>query len=93
MSVENRPAPPTEVPADLLSAEAVGALIESFILREGTDYGATEVAYETKVLQVRRQLETGLVKIVFDADTETVTLIKSEVFKKQLKIYSTETRK
>ena len=67
--------PPIEVPAERLSADAVDSLIESFILREGTDYGAHEIAHATKQRQVRQQLENGDVKIVFDPDSESVTLM------------------
>lgn len=40
--------PPVEVPRELLSHEAFEALVDSFILREGTDYGVQEIALETK---------------------------------------------
>jgi uncharacterized protein YheU (UPF0270 family) len=41
----------------------------------GTDYGAQEIAHESKVRRVRQQLEKGDVKITFDPNTETVTLL------------------
>ena len=49
-------------------------MIESFVLREGTDYGEREHSLEQKVAQVRGQLERGLARILFDPETETVTL-------------------
>ena len=49
-------------------------MIESFVLREGTDYGEREQSLEQKVAQVRAQLERGLARILFDPETETVTL-------------------
>ena len=67
--------PPIEIPLNLLSDEATQALIEAFILREGTDYGANEVSLETKQRQVRSQIESGDVKIIFDPSTESVTLL------------------
>jgi uncharacterized protein YheU (UPF0270 family) len=42
-----------EIPADKLSAEVLHAVIEEFILREGTDYGSYEVSLENKIDQVR----------------------------------------
>ena len=39
------------------SPDALTGVIESFVLREGTDYGERDVPLETKVMQVRRQLE------------------------------------
>jgi len=44
------------------------------VLREGTDYGEREHSLEQKVAQVRGQLERGLARILFDPETETVTL-------------------
>ena len=39
----DKPLPPIEVPREKISGEILSALIEEFILREGTDYGAVEV--------------------------------------------------
>ena len=72
--------PPVEVPPEHLSAETRDSLIESFVLREGTDYGREEVSLATKVDQIRRQLERGDVKIVFDPTTESVTLMTARDF-------------
>jgi uncharacterized protein len=77
---ENKPLPPIEVPREALSDEALSNLIEAFILREGTDYGAHEVSYDTKASQVRKQLDSDDVKIVFDPNTETVTLLTTKQF-------------
>lgn len=63
------------IPYKELSVDALQGLIEEFITREGTDYGADEVNLDTKVLQVRRQLEKGEVVIVFDSNTESVSLL------------------
>jgi hypothetical protein len=49
-------------------------VIESFVLREGTDYGEREFSLEQKVVQVRAQLERGQARIVFDPESNTVTL-------------------
>ena len=69
------PLPPIVVPYTELSADALVGVIESFVLREGTDYGERDVAFETKVLQVRRQLERHEAEIVFDPQTETVGIV------------------
>ena len=69
-----RPAP-LEVPQTELSAEALHGVIESFVLREGTDYGAHDVPHETKIAQVLRQLERGEAKILFDPVTETIDIV------------------
>lgn len=69
------PQPPIEVPPESLSAEILEAVLESFILREGTDYGAQEISLATKIEQLRRQLSRGEIKVVFDPRTESVTLM------------------
>ncbi|UOF02982.1 YheU family protein [Bdellovibrio reynosensis] len=66
----------------MLSPETLQALIESYILREGTDYGANEVALETKLKQVRTQLDKKRIKIAFDPNTESVTLITADEWRK-----------
>jgi len=69
------PLPPIVVPYTELSADALLGVIESFVLREGTDYGERDVAFETKILQVRRQLERHEAEIVFDPQTESVGIV------------------
>jgi uncharacterized protein YheU (UPF0270 family) len=50
-------------------------VIESFILREGTDYGERELSLDDKVLGVMRLLERGDARIVFDPQTESVDIV------------------
>lgn len=75
-----------EIPIDRLSAEILNAIIEEFILREGTDYGAQEAGMDSKVAQVHRQLARGDVLITFDPATENCTLLTRYQFQR----YSTE---
>ena len=58
-----------------LSEDALRGLAESFVNREGTDYGLHEAAWEQKVAQVMRQLDDGDARIVFDAESDSITLI------------------
>ncbi len=77
---------PIEVPLDQLQEDVLYALIESFILREGTDYGDIEITHAKKIEQIQRQLQKKELRIIFDASTETVTfLTASEWNKLQLK--------
>lgn len=71
---EERP-PPLPVPHTELSAEALRGVVESFVLREGTDYGVRDVPHEQKVAQVLRQLERGEAQIMFDPVTGTVGIV------------------
>ena len=63
------------VPYDQLSPEVLEAVIEEFILREGTDYGETEVPFEQKIEKVKRQLETGKALIVFDDSMQSCNIL------------------
>jgi uncharacterized protein YheU (UPF0270 family) len=66
---------PVAVPHTELSPEALRGVVESFVLREGTDYGERDVAFETKVAQVIRQLERGEARIMFDPVTQSVQIV------------------
>jgi len=63
-----------EIPFRELSAGALRGLIESFVLREGTEYGAQEVSLDVKCAQVLRQLERREARICFDPESETVDI-------------------
>ena len=69
--------PPIAVPHQELSPAALRGLIEAFVLREGTDYGAREVTFETKVAQVAAQLAAGEAQIWFDPGSNSVDIIRS----------------
>ena len=43
------------MPQHMLSPEALHKVIEAFVSREGTDYGAHAIPLATKVVQVRQQ--------------------------------------
>ena len=62
------------IPQRMLSPEALRGVIEAFVTREGTDYGAQEVALATKVLQIRKQLDEGTAVIVYDEETGSCTI-------------------
>jgi uncharacterized protein YheU (UPF0270 family) len=62
------------VPTEL-SPEALRAVVESFVLREGTEYGEREFSLDEKVAQVLRQLERDEARIVFDPQTQSVNIV------------------
>ena len=66
------------IPPEQLSADALQGVIEEFITREGTDYGAHEWSLADKVKQVHAQLRAGHAQIVFDTRAETCTLMTRE---------------
>ncbi|HEX3914456.1 MAG TPA: YheU family protein [Steroidobacteraceae bacterium] len=65
---------PVDVPYSELAPELLHAVVESFVLREGTDYGEKEFSLEDKVAGVIRRLKQGDARIVFDPETESVTI-------------------
>ena len=65
---------PVEVPHTELAADLLHAVIESFVLREGTDYGQYEYSLDQKVAGVIRQLERGEAYIVFDPGSSSVDI-------------------
>lgn len=66
---------PVEIPWTALSPAALQGVVDDFLLREGTDYGAVEVEHSKKVERIRKQLKNGDVRIVFDPDSGSVTLL------------------
>jgi uncharacterized protein YheU (UPF0270 family) len=50
-------------------------VLESFVLREGTEYGERDVSLDQKVAQVTSQLRRGEARIVFDPESETIDII------------------
>ncbi len=64
-----------EVPHAQLAPEVLLRLIEEFVTRDGTDYGAVERTLTEKVAVVMRQLETGEVAILVDADQDTIDIV------------------
>lgn len=63
---------PVVVPYTELAPDLLHAVVESYVLREGTDYGEMEFSLEDKVSHVISQLKRGEARIVFDPETETV---------------------
>ena len=62
------------IPYTKLSEDALRAIIEEYITREGTEYGVTEYTFEQKIEQIHQQLLQGEIKINFDIETETCNL-------------------
>ncbi|MBC09531.1 MAG: hypothetical protein CMQ39_05100 [Gammaproteobacteria bacterium] len=63
------------IPWNKLSAPALDGIIEEFVLREGTEYGAIEFSLDQKKSDIKRQLETEEVQITFDINTKTCSIV------------------
>ena len=68
------------IPWQDLAPETLDNLIESFVLREGTDYGEQERSLEQKVNDVKRQLKSGDVVLVGSELHETVNIMPRNAF-------------
>lgn len=68
------------IPYQQLPQETLDNLIEHYVLREGTDYGDTEVSTESKVSQVKAQLKSGEALIVFSELHESVNIVSKQQF-------------
>ncbi len=66
---------PVVVPYTELAADLLHAVVESYVLREGTDYGEKEFSLEDKVAHVISRLKRGEARIVFDPESETVSIV------------------
>jgi hypothetical protein len=66
------------IPVNKLSAHALQGVIEEFISRNGTDYGAIEASLETSIRQVKLKLADGSAVPVFDGKTETTNIFLAD---------------
>lgn len=66
------------VPIDALEADTLYSLAESFVLREGTDYGEEEVSLDVKVQQVLERLKSGEAVLVYSELHESVDIKRKE---------------
>ena len=64
-----------EIPYQELKTETLESLIESFILREGSDYGDGEFSLQDKVDHIHAQLKGGKAVIVYDLEMESCSII------------------
>ncbi len=79
---DKSPQPPVLIsPADL-SQDALDGIIESFILREGTDYGLHEADHAKKVSQIHAKISKNEFLITFDPETESINLLTRQQWDK-----------
>jgi uncharacterized protein YheU (UPF0270 family) len=71
------------IPLEQISQDTLYAIIEDFILREGTDYGAFDTSKEDKVAQVKLQLKQGSAVLVYSELHESVNILPSEQFEQE----------
>lgn len=67
-----------------LSPEALQNLVASIVLREGTDYGESELSFEQKAESLLVKIKSGAAVIIYSESEETVDVISKEAFEKRL---------
>jgi uncharacterized protein len=72
-----------QVPHSELAPDVLRNVVESFVLREGTDYGERELSLDQKVEHVMRQLRRGEAQIIFDSDSQTVDVVTTAALQRK----------
>lgn len=68
------------IPLEQLNEDTLHAIIEDFILREGTDYGTIDVSKADKISQVKLQLKQGSAVLVYSELHESINILPKEHF-------------
>lgn len=67
-----------DIPLARLAPDALAGLLEEFASRDGTDYGDRELSLAEKVASLRRQLDRGDMRLLYDSDSESWDLVSRE---------------
>jgi len=68
------------IPWHELGSEALEALLQDIVTRDGTDYGSIEVSTEQKIKQALQSLKSGKSLLLWDGDLESANLVDKEAF-------------
>ena len=77
-STPDQPMSGVDLDPDELSPGALRGIVEEYVTREGTDYGAEEVALDVKVQQVLNRLKSGEAVLVYSELHESVDIKRKE---------------
>lgn len=69
------------IPFKELEAQTLSNLLQTVVLREGTDYGEVELSMEEKVQSLYSKLQSGEAVLVYSQEYETVSVQSSELFR------------
>ena len=75
------------IPWEQLPAATLDNLIESFVLREGTDYGEQIFTLAEKVEHVRQQLQRGDAVVLYSELHESVTIVPKDAVQPGSKLH------
>lgn len=66
------------IPVEDIDPDVLVAIIESYVTRDGTDYGEYELSLAQKVQELLPKVKRQEILVVFDPETESVTLLTPE---------------
>ncbi|CAK9886518.1 MAG: hypothetical protein XXXJIFNMEKO3_02963 [Candidatus Erwinia impunctatus] len=69
------------IPWTALDRETLNNVIDSFVLREGTDYGEQELSLAEKSAEILQQLQQGDVVLVWSELHETINIVPHSQFR------------
>jgi uncharacterized protein YheU (UPF0270 family) len=72
------------IPHQELSTDTLNAIIETFVLREGTEYGEHDISLSDKIAQVKKQLQQGNVVLVYSELHENVNILPRDHFQENM---------
>lgn len=64
-----------DIPYEQLNAETLQRMIEEFVTRDGSNWDDCGGELETKIAQVICQLKQQKIKVVFDLQSQSATLV------------------
>ena len=72
------------IPYQSLAETTLNAIIEAFVLREGTEYGENDISLEKKINDVKQQLINDTAVLVFSELHQTVNILPTDQFARNI---------
>lgn len=71
------------IPWQQIDPDTLENMLETFVLREGTDYGEQEISLQEKVTRLKQQLQQGVIVLVWSKLHESVNIVPAHQFSGQ----------
>lgn len=65
-----------DIPHQELEPSTLKNIITEFVTRDGTDYGHVELSMESKIKRVKKMLDEGVIKLIYDEENECVNVVE-----------------
>ncbi len=72
------------IPYQSLSSETLDAVIENFVLQEGTEYGLEDIMLADKIAEVKQQLQQKTAVLVYSELHQTVNILPAAQFNQKM---------